>query len=288
MLKQGALLILVVLAGAPTASSQSIADAARTERARRQASAQLPAGREALMDEALRVSGAKRQLEQVLESSLQSLAGNTPPKGISPQEYQETIREALNPERLMPLFETSIAGEVTEKTLADIVRWYRSPLGIEVAAAEIKANGAAASTQMQRYASTLAANPPARTRIQLLQQLEGQTQATEKTVVMLMSLVMSIYKGMTAAGLEIAPPPPDFERTFRAQVTEPMRQGIMLWFLFAYNSLSEPDLAGYIAFLKSPPAAAFNDSIWAGMNASFGEAAQFLGRKLAERKRGVQ
>lgn len=104
---------------------------------------------------------------------------------------------------------------------------------------------------------------------------------------MLLSVVMSIYKGITAAGVVVSPPPPDFEQTFRAQVAEPMHQGIILWFLFAYNPLTEPELAGYLTFLKSASATAFNNSIWNGMNASFGDAAQHLGRKLAEKKRSV-
>jgi hypothetical protein len=96
---------------------------------------------------------------------------------------------------------------------------------------------------------------------------------------------MAIYKGITAAGVVIPPPPSDFEQTFRAQVAGPMRQGILLWFLFAYDSLAEPELAGYLTFLKSPSAAAFNNSIWHGMNATFIDAGQHLGRKLAEKKR---
>ena len=60
-----------------------------------------------------------------------------------------------------------------------------------------------------------------------------------------------------------------------------------VWFLFAYNSLSEAELSGYLAFLKSPSIAAFQNAVWSGMDATFADAAQHFGRRLGEKKRGV-
>jgi hypothetical protein len=66
-----------------------------------------------------------------------------------------------------------------------------------------------------------------------------------------------------------------------------MRQGIILSFLFAYDSLADSDLLEFLEFLKSPSASAFNNSIWNGMTTAFGDAGQHLGRQLAEKKRGA-
>lgn len=110
MLQQSFLLILFLLANVSAGFTQNIADRARNERARRDALAgsaasadpgAMPVGREALMEEALGVSGARRQLEQVLETSLQSFANDKRPEGVSPQEYQQIITEAFDVERLI-------------------------------------------------------------------------------------------------------------------------------------------------------------------------------------------
>jgi hypothetical protein len=94
---------------------------------------------------------------------------------------------------------------------------------------------------------------------------------------------MAVHKGMTAAGIRIPPPPPDFEDFFRTQVTAPLRQGMTVWMLYAYRSVSENELLSYQAFMKTPSAVAFNDSIWNAMTASFSEGAQQFGKLVAEK-----
>src|SRR5437016_3434556 len=92
------LLILFVLTNVSTGFSQTLADFARAERARRQglttksvasANAPKPLDREALMKEALGASGARRQVEQVLKTSLPSAGNGQLPDGVSAQEYQQ-------------------------------------------------------------------------------------------------------------------------------------------------------------------------------------------------------
>jgi hypothetical protein len=264
------LLIVLILATVSTGFTQTLGDIARAERARREGlarsttsadTATTPVGREALMKEALHVSGAWRQMEQVLETSLPSVANGKPPDGVSAQEYQEIINEVFGVEHLMRMLGQSISQTINDNTLAGIVRWYRSPLGKKIAMAESNANGPDAPARFQHYVSMLQGSAPSANRQQLVE-------------------------GISAAGLGIPRPPLDFEKTFRSQGTEPVSQGIALWFLFAYNSLSEAELSEYLTFLKSPAATAFNNSVWNGIDATFGDAAQHVARKLSEKKRG--
>jgi hypothetical protein len=141
---------------------------------------------------------------------------------------------------------------------------------------------------MQTYASRLLLLPPPQSRTQLVQQLEAQTQSSDKTVQMLLSVMLSIFKGIMAAGVPIPPPPSDFEDTFRAEVGEPMRQAMIISFLFTYDSLTDVDLAGYLNFLKTPSAMTFNNSIWDGMNTAFGDAGLYIGRTVAQKKVGIR
>ena len=283
------LLILFVLTNVSTGFSQTLADVARAERARRQGltkgvtsantpsantpsantlsantpsanTAAKPVAREALIKEALGASGARRQVEQVVKTSLPSATNGQLPKDISAQEYRQITSEVFDVDHLMQVMGKSISGRVDDKTLVDILRWYRSPLGKKIATVEINANGPDAPTRLQRYASTLESNAPSANRQQLI-------------------------NGISAAGLGIPRPPADFEKTFEADRTKSISDGTALWFLFAYNTLSEAELSEYLTFLKSASAAAFNNSVWNGIDATFGDAAQQFGRKLAEKKR---
>jgi len=55
--------------------------------------------------------------------------------------------------------------------------------------------------------------------------------------------------------------------------------------LFCLQLVELKQLLGYLFFLKSPSVTAFNNSVWNGMDATFGDAVQRFGQKLAEKKR---
>jgi len=265
------LLIALIVACASTGFSQTLGDLARAERARRQLLARGAAspdkaatlvGREALIKEVLRVSGAKRQMEQVLQSSLPSLTNEKLPEGMSTREYQAVVGEVFNVERLMRLVEKSISDSVADKTLIDIVRWYRSPLGNKIAMAEISGNQPQASARLQQYAATLQSNAPSESRQQLVD-------------------------GITATALGLPRPTSDFDTIFAGQSTDAISQGTSLWFLFTYSSLSETELSSYLSFLKSPSVTQFNSAVWNGMDATFSDAAQRLAGRLAGKKKHI-
>jgi hypothetical protein len=256
--------IVLLLAAASPGFTQSLGDLARAERARRGLLAQGAAspdrtatvvGREALIKEALHVSGAKRQLEQLLQTSMSSLSNRKLPEGFSAQEYQRIVSEVFNAQQLTRMLEKSIAVDVKDKTITDIVRWYRSPLGQKVMTAEMNAMDAQASTRFQQFVSTLEATPPSASRLELVEAIGG-----------------------TALGIS---------RPAAVQASVASNLPNTVWFLFAYNSLSEAELSGYLAFLKSPSTAAFHSAVWSGMDATFADAAQHFDRRLAEGSRPV-
>lgn len=269
------LLTAVVLANVTLGFTQTLGDAARAERARREVlnkknmseapATETPAtvvGREALIKEALRASGAKRQLERLLETSLPSIANGPVPKGVSAQEYRRLVNDVFGVERLMPVMEKSVSNAVTDKTLTDILRWYRSPLGKKIAAAEVNTNAPDAPARLEQFASTLSSNPPTATRQQLIEDISAT--------------VPGISRRFRDFEKTVTPPEPE---------TESITEAGAVWYLFAYNSLSEDELSAYLSFLKSPSVTAFVNSVWNAMDATFGDAAQRFAQKLAEKKR---
>jgi hypothetical protein len=261
MLQRQLLLIVLIVGNVSLGIPQSLGDFARAERARRKGFTgnrpnKNPTGnsatREGLIKEAVRVSGARRQLEQALESFRPSPDNEKRTDGISAQEYQQAVNEVFQMDRLIRGMEQSVPESVQDSTLTEVIRFYGSPLGRKISAAEISANGPDTATQFQRYAGTM----------------------PEKSVA---ANHQELVEGISAAGLGIPRPPRDAAKTLDGR-------GNGLWFQFVYNSFTDAELSSYLTFLKSPAASAFNNSMWAGMDATLGDAAQRLAQRLAEKK----
>jgi hypothetical protein len=263
MLQRQLLLIVFIFINVSIVSAQSLGDFARAERARRKGVvgngiaadiAAKPSSREALIKEAVRVSGAKRQLEQALETFRPSLAEKKRPDGISAHEYQEIINGVFQLDRMTRVMERSVAEAVNDNTLIEIVRWYGSPLGRKLASAEINANGSNVGARLQHYAFIMQEKPISANRQGLIEGI------------------------ISAAGSGFPRPPLDFDESFSAQ-------GTALWPQFVYDSLSDGELSEYVTFLKSSAATAFDNSVLNGMDATFGDAAQHFEEKLAAKAR---
>jgi hypothetical protein len=183
-------------------------------------------------------------LQETIETFRPSLAGEKRPDDVSPKEYQQIINEALELDRLTQVMERSVSETVNDNTLTNIVRWYASSLGRKIASAEVNAYGQDTPARFQRYSAMLHEKAPTAVRQELVESIG-------------------------AAGLGVPRPSVDVDND--------------VWLLFVYDSLSEPELAGYMAFLNSPSAATFNSAIWNGIDAAFGEAAQHFQQKLAEK-----
>jgi hypothetical protein len=196
--------------------------------------------------EAVRVSGARRQLLETIETFRPSLAGETRPEEVSAEEYQKIINEALAPEHLTQLLERSVFETVNENTLTKVLRWYGSPLGRKIATAEINSYAPDTAAQFQRFAARLQEKAPAAKRVELVE-------------------------AIGAADLGVPRTPVDVDND--------------VWLLFVYDSLSAPELADYLAFLNSPSATEFNTAVWSGIDAAFGDAAQQFQEKLAMARR---
>jgi hypothetical protein len=263
MLQRQLLLVVVLIFGNVSLGvTQTLGDFARAERARRKgfvgnrpAAEAIPksATREALIKEAVRVSGARRQLEQALETFRPSIGNEQRTDGISAQEYQQAVNEVFQMDSLMRGMEQSVPESVQDSALTEVIRFYGSPLGRKISAAEINTNSRDITALFQRYAATVPEKSISANRQELVETI-------------------------SAAGLGIPRPPREVGKTLEAR-------GTGIWFQFVYLPLTDAELSSYLNFLKSPAAAEFNNSMWNGMDATLGDAAQRLAQKLSEKKR---
>jgi hypothetical protein len=262
MLQRQLLLVVVLIVGNVSLGvTQSLGDFARAERARRKGyvgnrptadATARSASRDALIKEAVRVSGARRQLEQALETFRPAPGNEERNDGTSGQEYEQAVKDVFQMDSLIRGMEQSVPDSVKDSTLTEVIRFYGSPLGRKITAAEINTNGRDIAAQFQRYAATV----------------------PEKSVT---ANRQELVETISAAGLGIPRPPHEADKTLEAR-------GTGIWFQFVYQPLTDAELSSYLNFLKSPAAAEFNNSMWNGMDATLGDAAQRLAQRLSEKK----
>lgn len=172
MLRRHVLLTTLILANFSIGFTQSLGDVARQERARRNsfaapvvaanAAVRPDASKttvNALVKEAVRVSGARRQLQEAVETFRPSLAGG------------KIVDEALGLDRLTQIMERSVSDGVSENNLTTIVGWYGSPAGRKIAAAQVNAYSEDTPTRLQRYAAQLQEKAPTAGRRELVESI---------------------------------------------------------------------------------------------------------------------
>ena len=162
--------------------------------------------------------------------------------------------------------------------------WFDSPLGNAVAHAEEESssNAADSASALKEGLRVLASTP--RERRKLLEDLLAATHAAEGMVQLTISTTVAVQLGAASAVLGATVPLPERARAvLEAQRPQMLKEytGLMLSsFARTYAALSSEQLGAYVAFVRSPAGAAFNDVSLEAMDAALSEAASEMGRSL--------
>ena len=242
-------IVLILLGSASAAMPQtvSLGDLARQERERRKG-VEASRDREQLVKEVLLYSSGATILDQLTKTfsdSSDNLFAQFPPEAR--ESLKKSTVDSLSSSRLFPVFEKTFAMEMDGETLGEVSRWYKTPIGSRIFQAE--------SHQAVPGPDFLTRPVPA-SRARLIEELDHQTQSSERTVASI--LVMS--KAMVAGILAISGEPQskkdallrEFEQGFAATATAPLTEAIRNGILFTYRDLSDSDLEEYLRFLTTP------------------------------------
>jgi hypothetical protein len=256
--------IIVVLLGCASAAmpqAVSLGDLARQERERRK---EMDASRDQLVKEALRYSSGARIIEQLTRTFSESSDNLF---GQFPEEARERLKkltlESVSSSRLVPTFEKTFAMEMDGQTLVEVWKWYKTPIGSSIFQVE--------SHQTVPDPDFLKLPVPA-SRARLIEEVDHQTQTSERTVASI--LIMS--KAMLTGMLAISNQPQakrdvflrDFERGFTSSATAPLTAAIRNGILFTYRDVSDNDLEEYLRFLTTPGGQKFTHATWKALQSS--------------------
>ena len=274
-MKRFGLVVFVVLLQCPGlfAQTASLADVARRERARLK---ELGDRRAMLLNFLIESSGARNSLEAVSDSFM----GKEIQIDQVPPETRDALvgigREVFKPENLMPVFERRFATEMDDRTLEDVYRWYQTPLGVKVLQIEKASSGKTVAAP---------ASAPTMARMQLIAQLEAETNSTEQTVTILAKTTREMLGKMLAAAA--APINREtflqgFEQGFRENAEGRLRSSILSSYANLYEPLSDAELDQYVQFLNTYSGDRFVRATWLAIQDAMAQGGRETGKRVAE------
>lgn len=210
----------------------------------------------ALIEEVLELYGVKEQVAQVpllLQAQLDRERDQHPPEVYQAlrQAFAQAYRAEALYEKVMAHFE---AAATTEQLLA-AREWLRTPLSQKMTRLEAAAGTPQAQEEMQEFAAGLEANPPSSDRVALAQELDEAVGATDTTIAISVATVRAVVKGVQPLlPSDQQMPEEEIEHEvmqLEAELQQTMKYGTWLSFLYTYRSVSDQELADYLAYWQS-------------------------------------
>ena len=211
--------------------------------------------RDALITEALALSGAKKALESVpAQIKLQLESRQTALKPPDKARATKILADAFRPEILYNAVRDAFRSSYDPQRMGVVMAQLRSPLFKKIAALELAAGGPSAKADLEIFAQALARDVPAPVRVDLVQRHE----AVVRSAALQMDMSVIAFKAVLRA-LEPAVPPEkrptgrevEFaERTLRAQ-QDALNRAALIRALYTYRTLSDDELVTYVDFSES-------------------------------------
>jgi hypothetical protein len=213
--------------------------------------------REALITEALDISGTKKTLEAIpAHIRAQFEARQTPLKSEEKARVAKILGDAFRTDVLYGAVRGAFRTNYDPSRMGFVIAQLRTPLFRKVAALEVAASEPGAKEDLERFTMGLQADPPKPPRVALVQRHEAAVRSAElqiemgvvafKAVTRSLEPVLPSEKRPTARETDTA------ERTLRAQQDNLIRAALVRW-LYTFRSLSDEELGEYVAFGESDP-----------------------------------
>lgn len=211
--------------------------------------------REALITEALEISGTKKALETIpAHIRAQFEARQTPLKPEEKARVLKILGDAFRTDVLYGAVRGAFRTNYDPSRMGFVIGQLRTPLFRKVAALELAASEPGAKPDLERFTIGLQGDVPKPARVALVQRYEAAIRSAELQI----EMGVVAYKAVTRS-LEPALPSEkrptaretDFaERTLRAQQDNLVRAALVRW-LYTFRSLTDEELEEYVAFSET-------------------------------------
>ena len=211
--------------------------------------------REALITEALEISGTKHALETIPAHIRAQLDVRQTP--IKPEEKARIVKilgDAFRTDVLYGAVRAAFKANYDPSRMGFVIAQLRTPLFRKVAAMEVAASEPGAKQDLERFAIGLQGDVPKPARVALVQRYEASMRSAELQIEMgvvafravsrSLEPVLPSEKRPTAREMDSA------ERTLRAKQDSLVRDALVRW-LYTFRSLTDEELGEYVAFSET-------------------------------------
>jgi len=211
--------------------------------------------REALITEALEISGTKHALETIPAHIRAQLDVRQTP--IKPEEKARVVKilgDAFRTDVLYGAVRAAFKANYDPSRMGFVIGQLRTPLFRKVAALEVAASEPGAKQDLERFAIGLQGDVPKPARVALVQRYEASMRSAELQIEMgvvafravsrSLEPVLPSEKRPTAREMDSA------ERTLRAKQDSLVRDALVRW-LYTFRSLTDEELGEYVAFAET-------------------------------------
>ena len=211
--------------------------------------------REALIGEALEISGTKKSLETIpAHIRAQFEARQTPLKPDEKTRVGKILGDAFRPDVLYSAVRGAFRTNYDPQRMNFVIGQLRTPLFRKIAALEVAASEPGARQDLERFTIGLQGDIPQPARVALVQRYEASMRSAElqiemgvvafRAVTRSLEPVLPSEKRLTAREADSA------ERSLRAQQDGLVRAALVRW-LYTFRSLTDEELAEYVAFAET-------------------------------------
>jgi len=211
--------------------------------------------REALISEALDISGTKQALESIpAHIRAQFEARQTPLKPEEKARVAKILGDAFRTDVLYGAVRGAFRANYDPSRMGFVIGQLRTPLFRKIAALEVAASEPGARQDLERFKIGLQGDVPKPARVALVQRYEAAVRSAElqiemgvvafKAVSRSLEPVLPAEKRATAREMDTA------ERTLRAQQDNLVRDALVRW-LYTFRSVTDEEVGAYVAFAET-------------------------------------
>lgn len=184
------------------------------------------------------------------DSNLKSL-----PKHLV-SELKQASAKAYAAGKTQAVMAKSISGKMTDSDIRLVLKWLDSPIGKKCTELETYSVTAEGLNAMAQFVQQLQNNPPPASRLKLIEELDGATNATATSVEAFVNTHLAVSMAVALSiPAEKRKPISQIKKELdqnRAAIEKALQQHILVSMLFTYRTISDADLRQYIDFALSP------------------------------------
>ncbi|MBX3666202.1 MAG: hypothetical protein KF834_11000 [Burkholderiales bacterium] len=234
-----------------------------------------------VVDDIITAAGLRKFIDQIPEKVMmgarQSAAKPRDPAVVA--EVEKVMTAVFRPERFHLRVRDALRKDFDRKRMEGLLKVLNSPLVrkmTELEGQDVKPE------ELMAFAKAQAAKPLPGERLQLLQDFDQVTRATDFAVELVVGTTRAMVSGAVSGDKSKLA---DFDRSFGAQrekLVAALRNATQLTFAYIYRDVSDADLAEYSKFYAGEDGKWFMERVSGALLEEFRAAAQEAGEKLAE------